>query len=189
MESFPRTMADVVETTYGAFGSFEYKGELSMRCTNRLTLGMALAATALMGAAEASADQIYIKVRQTAVRASAQHFARSVQSVRYGDALEELGEEGAWIKVKTKGGATGYVHSSALSSSKIVLTSSQGGGGAGPSASDVVLAGKGFNSAVEEQYAASNRDLDFRAIDRLEARRVAPAAVAEFARQGKLTVG
>ena len=53
-------------------------------------------------------------------------------------------------------------------------------------AADVVLAGKGFNPAVEKEYAAGRSDLNFGAVDKMERRTVSDGELATFVKAGKL---
>jgi hypothetical protein len=82
-------------------------------------------------------------------------------------------------------GQSGWIHSSALSSKTIVVKS----GGAtqtAASSGEVALAGKGFNSAVEAEFKAGHKDIDFAPVDRMEKITIPAATLQQFARSGDL---
>lgn len=130
------------------------------------------------------AEDLYVQVRQTVVRASPQYWGAKVAPVAYGDRLAKVSEDDGWLKVKTGGGSQGFVHSSAVTTRRIVFAANAAGQNF--SSSDVVLAGKGFNSDVENRYANSKSGVNYRAVDTVESLKVPDSAVAEFVTQGKL---
>ncbi|MDD8027353.1 MAG: hypothetical protein PHI34_12660, partial [Acidobacteriota bacterium] len=74
----------------------------------------------------------------------------------------------------------------AVATSRLNLASSGTGLKTQASASEVALAGKGFNKQVEDSYKSKNPKLDFAAVDRLLQVKVAGGQVEEFLRRGKL---
>lgn len=143
----------------------------------------------LTGHAATSGDSggsdVYVQVRTTKLKAKPQQWSTAAADLKYGDRLTQTGAEGSWLKVKTAGGASGYVHVSAVSARKIVL-SSKSTGDNGTNSEDVVLAGKGFSKEIESQYAAQNGALDFKEVDRMESIKVSPKELAAFMQAGKL---
>ena len=146
----------------------------------------------LLVAGAASADQslsqgesIQVKVRSTAVRTEAKAWASPVALAAYGDSLTVVALGGGWVKVKTTGGKQGYVHSSAVTTRKVVL-SSRGPSDYKADSSEIVMAGKGFNKQVEQQFAAANGKANFRDVDAMEKLKSRPSDVAAFVREGKL---
>lgn len=134
----------------------------------------------------AESNQVYVKVRSTKLRSAPKHWATGVSALKYGDTLTKLEESDGWVKVKSGGGASGYLHQSALSDRKVVLKSSSKFQEAGGDSSDVILAGKGFSPEVEKNYAAGNSELDFRSVDEMERLRVGEQDLASFISSGKL---
>jgi hypothetical protein len=135
-------------------------------------------------ATDSVAEDLYVQVRQTVVRASPQYWGAKVAQVAYGDRLAKVSQDEGWLKVKTGGGSLGFVHSSAVTTRRIVFAANAAGQNF--SSSDVVLAGKGFNSEVENRYANTKGGVDYRAVDTVESLKVPDSAISEFLTQGKL---
>lgn len=157
-------------------------------CTCLVRYALSLGAIWLMFAPSVTcaADDLFVKVRSTKLRSAPQHWAPAAQSLSLGDKLTPTGESSAgWVKARTKNGAVGYVHESTLTERRVNMRSASATGGA-ESASDVVLAGKGFNKQVEKEYAASNPNLDFAAVDAAERIRVDDRDVLAFLKSGGL---
>lgn len=146
--------------------------------------GAIILATGSM-ASEAAADGANVKIKSTALRSQPKAWASSVAVLNYGDALELIGAEGAWMKAKAKGGKTGYVHSSALTTKKVLLASSKA-----PAAqvdrADIVMAGKGFSKEIERQFASTNGTLNYSAVNEVEKQRVGAGELSSFIKSGKL---
>ncbi len=133
----------------------------------------------------AQGDSIQVKVRSTAIRTEAKAWASPVAIASYGDSLTVVALGGGWVKIKTAAGKQGYVHSSAVTARKVIL-SSKGPSDYKADSSEIVMAGKGFNKKVEQQYAAANAGANFREVDAMEKLKARPADVAAFVRDGKL---
>ena len=128
---------------------------------------------------------MYVQVKSSQLRSEPKYWASSVGSVSYGTKLNVLKEENGWMKVTTSGGTQGYIHQSAVTPRKVVLSSSSKVRSS--DSSEIVLAGKGFNREVERQYAADNSSLDFRAVNAMESLKVSDSEVRQFMSSGKLT--
>lgn len=135
--------------------------------------------------AYASGGSVYVQMQTATIRKSPKHYAPSVTEVRFGQALTTLGDDGDWLKVKAAGGKEGFIHSSALSSKKIVIAKG-GTRGKGPDEADVVLAGKGFSPEVEKSYAQKDRSLNFAAVNLMERSKVSEGELQQFLSAGKL---
>ncbi|MBN1826888.1 MAG: hypothetical protein JW958_11535 [Candidatus Eisenbacteria bacterium] len=144
------------------------------------TLGMLLAAAVLY-----AGTQWTVQVKSTKLRKEPKFWAGAVKTVEIGAKLEETGRQGEWIRVSA-GGATGWVHESAVTTKKIAL--SGGGGTVDRNASDheVSLASKGFTEEVEAEYKKSGKGLDYEAVDRVDRIRVSDEELRKFLEQGKL---
>ena len=134
------------------------------------------------------AENVYVTVRETQLRAKPDFLSKGA-ALRYGDSLTVLSDSQSWINVKTISGQQGYVHRSAISERRIVLKGQSSFVSSGASQNDVVMAGKGFSSEVENQYSSKNPVLDFRTVDAMERPRVAPADLSSFVKQGQLNGG
>ena len=144
-----------------------------------------------MGASAADAS-LYVQVKNSKLRSQPQMWAASVSDLVYGEKLIPLTGDSAstegWVKVKTSNGKSGFVHVSAITQKEIVLASRQGVSRNAVDSSDIVLAGKGFNHQVEDEYARSH-DLDYSAVNQAEKNRVDSGEVASFLKNGKLQGG
>jgi hypothetical protein len=144
-----------------------------------------------VAAEQGSREEAFIKISQVMVRSAPQHWAGSVAALRYGDRIQILSPatspEGTpgWLRVRTSG-KEGFLHSSALSSKQVVVAGKTSGALPQAPSSDVVLAGKGFNSKVESSYASRVSGANFAAVDDMQKTRVSDAEVRSFVVSGKL---
>jgi len=151
---------------------------------SKLMVARYLAAFVFLSSA-AQAEDIYVQVKSSALRSEPKYWSSQVAPLRYGDKLKKIKEDDGWCQAQSAAGAKGFIHSSAITSRRIVFVNT--GGTQVASSSDVVLAGKGFNKEVEREYAAQNGNLNFRSVDAVESLKVADAAVSEFIKVGKLS--
>lgn len=150
---------------------------------------MALCLLLILGtAAGAAGKTLRVGVKDGPLREQPSPFGKIVVTLHYGDAVEVVEERGAWLRVKS-GTRGGWMHATALAAKTSALQAGAGNVKAGASASELTLAGKGFNAQVEAEYRQRNRQLDFAAIDRMEAVRIEPAELQRFAREGGLPAG
>jgi uncharacterized protein YgiM (DUF1202 family) len=125
-----------------------------------------------------------VQVKDGQMRATPSFLGKLVGSVSYGERLQVLEQQGDWSKVTTPGGQTGWVHSSALTKKKIVMKAGDQNAQTGASGDELALAGKGFNSDVEADFKAKNRNVDFTWVDKMEKIKVAPEAMQRFLKEG-----
>jgi len=156
-------------------------------------IGLALAtAAALLAAAAAWAEDPPQSGGQATVKVQEQHmfprpvfYAEPVAQLSFGEVLS-LGErDGDWFMATRSGGTSGWVHATALTGA----VSGEGdiGEGSGEVSSDeVMLAGRGFNSQVEDAYSSDHPELDFTKVDDMEAMEVSPAQLESFLARGGL---
>jgi invasion protein IalB len=136
------------------------------------------------------AKTVRVVTKENAVRVDCRFFAPVAAKVSYGDPLEVLSEEGDWVKVRFEE-TEGCIHNSAVTKKKIKTIKKKSGDEDEADRSDateeeVALAGKGFNPAVEKRYREENPDLDFDAIDSIEAYTVPDDVLVEFIDEGGL---
>ncbi len=137
--------------------------------------------------AVASGDQMSVTVRETQLRANPAFLGQVVSLLAYGDRVEVLQEQGPWFRVETESNQSGWVHSSALTTKRIVLESARGDGSAGASGTEVALAGRGFNEEVENRY-KNEEGLDFSGVDRMEGYDYPPGVLLAFLEEGGLAI-
>lgn len=135
----------------------------------------------------ASADeQVYVRVKRTALRERATFLANAKAQLLYGDQLTVLDDSSDWPKVRAAGGREGYVHSSAVTDRPVVFGSGAKNAPSSVDQEEIILAGKGFSKGVEQQYARSNRGVNYRAVDEMERGSVTAAELKKFISEGKL---
>ena len=133
------------------------------------------------------AETLVIKVQTTNLRKSPKFYAPVVQALKAGEKIEKISSQpDGWIQVKTSSGTVGWIHSSAVTVQKFDLLAMDKSMKTQASASEVALAGKGFNKQVEESYRAKHADVSFVWVDRMLLIKIAASRVEEFMRNGKL---
>jgi hypothetical protein len=129
---------------------------------------------------------VNVKVKTVKVRGEPKAWAAAIASLKYGDGVQAMSATDGWLKVKTGSGKVGYLHESAVTTKKIVLSGKGIAGDGSADRADVVLAGKGFNQAVEKDFAAKDSSLNFKAVDEMERIRVSDGELGAFLKAGKL---
>lgn len=133
----------------------------------------------------AIAEKAWVQVRETKLRSQPLFYASGSNTLRYGDAVEQLGNSGAWSEVRAAGGK-GFLPVTVLSRHQIVL-SSQDIRKVQADSGEIVLAGKGFSKEVEKEFKEANADVRYDLVDKVEkSTRVAPAELAAFVKSGGL---
>ena len=102
------------------------------------------------------------------MRSKPTFLGKVVTKLDYGDRVEVDKEENSWVKVSPSGKNTGWVHLSALSGKEIILNPNSKDIEEAASSDEIALAGKGFNTEVEEKFKQDNKDIDFTWIDKME---------------------
>ncbi len=139
----------------------------------------------LLSVDAACAEDVWLQVKESQVRAEPRFYARGVAPVRYGDRLQIVSRDTAWMKVRL-GKTEGYLPESAISPKRIVLSGARAVS-VEADAPAVVLAGKGFGKEVEEQYQRSVSGLRFDLVDAVErSSKVTSTEVAQFVKKGDL---
>jgi SH3-like domain-containing protein len=157
--------------------------------TNKLFY-RALVAAWLIAAASVAADSskmMSVQVKTAPLRDSPSFIGKAGPTLSFGDRVEITDTQGPWSKVSAPGGLTGWVHTSALSSKKIVLKSGQETAQAKASSDELALAGKGFNSDVEGEFKKQHQNIDFKPIDKMEKTRVSAGEMQAFLKEGAIT--
>jgi uncharacterized protein YraI len=133
------------------------------------------------------AETLIVKVQSTSLRSGPKFYAPVVQALKAGEKLEKVsGQPDGWLKVRTAGGAVGWIHTSAVRVQKFDLLAMDKGLKTQASASEVALAGKGFNKQVEESYRAKHAEVSFAWVDKMLLIKIPADRVEEFIKKGKL---
>ena len=143
--------------------------------------GLALAASTAWGAKEMS-----VQVRDGQLRNRASFLGAVTGSVAYGDRVSVNQVQAGWCEVTAAGGASGWIHESALTPKRIVMGSGADDARIGASGEEVALAGKGFSKEVEAEYKKQNAKLDYTWVDRMLTFQIPDTELVQFLRQGGL---
>lgn len=158
--------------------------------TRRKLLVLSIVAAALMWipAMGLGAKIMSVQIKQGALRSNPSFMGKIVTKVSYGDRVEALEKRAGWSKVKPSGkGAAGWIHDSALTTKKIVLSAGKHNVAQSTTGDELALAGKGFNKQVEGQYRSKNPKADFAAINRMEQIVISEKKMRAFLKEGQVT--
>lgn len=131
-------------------------------------------------------SKLSVQVRSAKLRTEPRHWSKATMDLNYGDSVEEVEATGGWYKVRNDAGQVGFIHESALTTRRVVLRPDASQVGQSIDAADIVLAGKGFNSDVEADYSAANKDLDYGAVTAWEQVRIDDQRILAFLTEGGL---
>ncbi|MBD3369608.1 hypothetical protein GF402_04510 [Candidatus Fermentibacteria bacterium] len=130
-------------------------------------------------------QQATVKVRGQHMFPRPVFYAQPVCGLDFGEVVDVLESEDDWFHCSTSGGLAGWIHGTSLTGA--VIGEGEVGEGSGEVSSDeVMLAGRGFNSDVEDAYSSDHPDLDFELVDDMESLEVTPDELRDFLAQGGL---
>ncbi len=158
--------------------------KLTARSSSLRLLVVCLTISSSIRLSFAEGETAFIQTRSASLQTEPRLLAKSLQKLSYGDSVQVVSSNADWSKVSTHG-RSGYIHNSALSSRKLILSNKPGLENS-TSDSDISLAGKGFSSEVEKQLAASNQALNFKAVDAMEKISITEKQTLSFIKAGKL---
>jgi hypothetical protein len=131
--------------------------------------------------------QMSVQIKEGAVRASPSFLAKIITKLDYGDQVVVKEEKSSWARIELSGVySQGWIHSSALSTKKIVLNPGDSDVEKAASDDELTLAGRGFNQEVEQKFRTLNPDVDFAWIDRMEKMVVSQDQIQNFITAGGL---
>jgi hypothetical protein len=150
-----------------------------------LTAFLVLLAGAL-SAQIAKGSTAYVTAKTVQVKSSTGFFAGNRGSLLYGAQVTVLQVNGKWAEIRSAGSpqVTGWISAANLTTKRIAAS----GSGGGASASEIALAGKGFNEEVENAYKAEG-NLNYADVDKTEAIQVSQDDLYKFVTEGHLAVG
>ena len=132
------------------------------------------------------ADTFVVKIQSTNIRKEPKFYAGSLSTIKAGDSVELITTQNDWLKVRTAAGVIGWIHSSAVEQKKFKLSSLDKSLKTQASASEVALAGKGFNKQVEESYRKKNQGISFAQVERMLSMQILPEIIEGFLKTGGL---
>jgi SH3-like domain-containing protein len=146
-----------------------------------LSLGLIGVAAAAFAAGPATMS---VQVKNGQIRSTPSFLGQVIAPLNYGDRVQVLETRKEWSKVTGPSGQIGWVHGSALTKKKIVMSAGSQDVQTGASGDELALASKGFNSDVEADFKAKNKNIDFVWVDKMEKIKVSPKEMQEFLREG-----
>jgi hypothetical protein len=150
------------------------------------TWALGLAVVLIAGTLAWAAETMSVQVKQGRIYAKPNFLSKLQGTLPYGAKLKVEGEEGAWRQVSAKG-LQGWMHVSALTENDINLQAGSRRAASGASSEEMTLAGKGFNKQVEAKYKATNKGLNYAAVNKMEkSYPVSVAQIKKFLRTGGL---
>ena len=131
-----------------------------------------------------SGGNAWVSSKTATLKSSTWFFASTKGTLQMGDQVTVLQVSGnnAEVRSTVNTSLSGWTAISNLSSRQIVST------GSGASASEVALAGKGFNQEVENAYKAEG-NLNYADVDKTEAITVSQDDLYAFVTEGRLNTG
>jgi uncharacterized protein YgiM (DUF1202 family) len=132
-------------------------------------------------------QEMVVQTKDCVIRSGPSFLSQPAGNLKYGDAISVVEDNGPWRKVSFPGGKlSGWIHITALSPPKAEFKSGTSQASARVSSGEVALAGRGFDAEVEAKLRQTKKDLNYQAVDRIEASGVKQADVVVFANVGKL---
>jgi hypothetical protein len=128
---------------------------------------------------------MYVAVKTIELKSSTGFFASAKGTLAYGATVTVLQINGKWAEVRSAANSSvlGWTAVLNLSAKRIVS-----GATSGATASEVALAGKGFNQEIENAYKAKG-SLNYADVDRTEAQKVTKQELQDFIVKGRLLQG
>jgi len=128
---------------------------------------------------------MYVATKTLELKSSTGAFASTRGSLTYGDQVTVVSISGKWAEVRSAADTSisGWTATANLTAKRIVA-----GAAASASASEVALAGKGFNQEIENVYKAEGK-LNYSDVDRTEENSVPLDELYEFLVEGRLSLG
>jgi uncharacterized protein YgiM (DUF1202 family) len=132
-----------------------------------------------------SGGTVYVASKSVDLKSSSGPFASSRGTLSYGDKVTVLQVDGKWAEVRTTSepSISGWTSTANLTSKRIIA-----GNDISASATEISLAGKGFNEEVENAYKAKG-SLNYADVDRTEAQTVSDGELYKFLTEGRLATG
>jgi len=149
-----------------------------------ILLGLILLASGTLFAQISRGGTAWVSAKTAALKSSTWFFASTKGTLEMGAQVTVLQVNGSWAEVRSAANSSlsGWTAVSNLSAKRIVAS------GTGASASEVALAGKGFNQEVENAYKTGGT-LNYADVDKTEAIKVSMEELYQFVTEGHLNTG
>lgn len=161
-----------------------------MRKKIRSILGICVALSLLAGVAYA-ARTVYLNARIAKMRNGKTSASAEVDSVQYGQALEVVAEEGAFLQVKSPSGKVGWIAKQWTgdapskgneTAARLGQAARQGSGGE----ASYTAGARGLSDESKAFGESLDAGVAVKAVERMEEVKVEPAALDAFLQEGKL---
>jgi len=149
-------------------------------------IGLVLFVTGFLAAQVRAGGTLYVATRTLDLKSGTGFFASNRGRLNYGDRVTVIRVDGRFVEVRSAANSsvTGWTASANLSARPVVA-----GTTSTATASEVALAGKGFNQEVEQSFRTQNRNLNYADVDRVEAVVVNMDQLRRFLQEGRLAMG
>jgi hypothetical protein len=128
-----------------------------------------------------------IQIKKGVLRESPSFLGKVVANISYGDRVEEVEKKNGWSKVKTESAeASGWIHESAVTHKKIILSTGQTDVNQAATSDEIALAGKGFNEQVEREMQEKYPQLNYSVIDKMEKTVISDRQMKQFLEKGRV---
>jgi uncharacterized protein YgiM (DUF1202 family) len=146
---------------------------------------LGLMAAGVVSAQISAGGTLYVAVKSLNLKSSTGFFATGRGTLNYGDRVTVLQVNDKYLEVRSAANSSisGWTPMASLSARQIVSGSSSTA-----SASEIALAGKGFNQEIEDAYKRQGR-LNYADVDKVEAITVREADIKRFLEEGRLMMG
>jgi hypothetical protein len=150
-----------------------------------ILLIIGLVAVGFASAQVARGGTLYVAVKSLTLKSSTGFFASNRGTLNYGASVIVIQINGKFVEVRSAANAsvTGWTPTANLSAKQIISGNTNVA-----SASEIALAGKGFNQEVEDTY-KKRGTLNYADVDRIEAVTVSESALRRFLEEGRLAMG
>ena len=142
---------------------------------------------AIIAFSATSGQQMYVQMKSGELKGTPSYGGAFVTEVKFGQALTVAETKGAWTKVSTADGKSGWIHSSIVTKENIPLKTGAKDAQTGASVAEGVAATKGFTKQIEDNYRKAHKDIDYSWIDKMEKISIPPKERDAFIKEGKLT--
>jgi len=141
--------------------------------------------TGLAAAQVRTGGTLFVSTNTLDLKTGTGFFAANRGTLNYGDRVTVLQVNGRFVEIRSAENASlsGWAPSANLSARQVV-----GGTGSTATASEIAMAGKGFNQELEASYRARG-NLHYAELDRIEAITINGAALRQFLEEGRLRLG
>ena len=153
----------------------------------RSLLVVTLTLVALLVVAVEAGDSLFVQVRESELRSAPGFLSQIVEKLSLGDEVTHVASRAGWHQVTLpETGQSGWVHEGSVRENKQTTLQLAGEGTTRTvSSREIALAGRGFSESMEGSYGSDNQ-LDFSAVDDLEARRIGPEEIVAFVLEASL---